>query len=212
MAEGINNKAYKYLYGAILSNELPLGSPISELEVAGKLGISRSPVREALKRMEAEGLVNHFPSRGTFVSQISLKDIEDIFDMRSLFELYALQTAYRTISDELIGDIEKLFLALNEKSTPEEYYKANQILHSTIINHGGNRRVEAFYKMLNAQMAIVMRISSKDPKHFVESRKAHLEIVRAVKARDLPTAERLLGEHIKSIKVRTVEMHKIISI
>ena len=60
---GAAGRAYDYLYSGILSGEFPLGSPIAEVEIGEALGLSRSPVREALKRMEAEGLVSHFPAK-----------------------------------------------------------------------------------------------------------------------------------------------------
>ena len=87
------NKVYAYLYNGILSGDIPLGSPIAELEVGKALGLSRSPVREALKRMEGEGLVSHYVGRGTFVTDITVRDLEEIFELRIMFELHSLPSA-----------------------------------------------------------------------------------------------------------------------
>lgn len=159
------------------------------MEIGEALGLSRSPVREALKRMEAEGLVSHFPGRGTFVTDITQRDLEEIFELRIMFELHALHTACRYFDEEMLDRLEQAFLDLNENSDPQQYYDANHLLHTSIIAYGGNSRLEKFYDMLTAQFAIVNRISARDPEHFNASKKKHLNIIRALKQRDETSAE-----------------------
>lgn len=202
---GAAAKAYQYLYSGILSGEFPLGSPIAEVEVGETLGLSRSPVREALKRMETEGLVSHFPGRGTFVTNITQRDLEEIFELRIMFELHSLHTACKYFDEEILDRLEQAFLELDDHSPPQQYYDANQLLHTSIIAYGGNGRLEKFYNMLSAQFAIVNRISSRDPEHFQASREKHLNIVRALKQRDPDTAERYLSQHLNEVRDRTIK-------
>ncbi|RKL63463.1 GntR family transcriptional regulator [Thermoanaerobacteraceae bacterium SP2] len=204
MIHGTVGKAYDYIYKGILSGEFPLGSPILEGEIAEALGVSRSPIREALKRMEAEGLVTYFPGKGTFVTDITQRDLEEIFELRYMFELHALRTAYKYIDEETLDRLEKEFLMLNDESSPQQYYDANRDLHSTIIAYGGNKRLEKFFNMLSAQFAIVNRISSRDPENFSLFRKKHLQIIQALKKRDLESAERYLSEHLREVRERTI--------
>ena len=202
---GAAGRAYDYLYSGILSGEFPLGSPIAEVEIGEALGLSRSPVREALKRMEAEGLVSHFPGRGTFVTDITQRDLEEIFELRIMFELHALHTACRYFDEEMLDRLEQAFLDLNENSDPQQYYDANHLLHTSIIAYGGNSRLEKFYDMLTAQFAIVNRISARDPEHFNASKKKHLNIIRALKQRDEASAERYLFQHLNEVRDRTIK-------
>ncbi len=204
-SNGAIDKAYQYLYGGILSGELPLGSPISEMEISAALKISRSPIREALRRMETEGLVHRYPGHGTFVTNITQKDLEDIFELRIMFELQALHTAYKYFDSEYLDALERDFMYLNPDSQPQQYYDANTRLHTGIIAYAGNERMEKFYNQLLAQMAIVNRISARDPEHFVLSREKHLAIVQAIKQRDLEKAEQYLRAHLEEVRDRTIK-------
>ena len=76
------SQAYEYLYNAIITNTLRPGYPIVEKEISNILGISRTPIREALKQLESEGLVRRFSGKGTFVAGVDLQDIEEIFPSR----------------------------------------------------------------------------------------------------------------------------------
>ena len=198
------NKVYNYLYNGILSGDIPLGSPIAELELGRALGLSRSPVREALKRMEGEGLVSHYLGRGTFVTDITVKDLEEIFELRIMFELHSLASACEYMDDGTLSELQNAFENLNENSSEQEYFDANRRLHSSIISYGGNLRLEKFYNMLLAQFSIVNRISARDPEHFDTSRAMHLNIIKAMKEKDVERARELLEVHLNQVKEQTL--------
>jgi DNA-binding GntR family transcriptional regulator len=201
---GSNNKAYECIYRSILTNKIAFGDPVSENDIARELGMSRSPVREALKRLEAEGIVTHYPNRGTFVTQMTVQDLNEIFDLRILFELYALETACTRITDNTLEKIARAIEGLDETSSPEQYYKANDGLHSTIISSCGNRRLQGFYNNLKTQISMVIRISARSPEHFVYSKKEHLNIAQAIIKRDLGKAKTLLKEHLERVRSDTI--------
>lgn len=203
-SNGAIGKAYRYLREGILSGELPLGSPISEMEISTKLEISRSPIREALRRMESEGLVYRYPGRGTFVTNITRKDLEEIFELRIMFEVQALNTASKYFDEKFLDELEKAFTYLNPDSHPQQYYDANTRLHTGIIAYAGNKRMEKFYTQLQTQIAIVNRISARDPEHFVLSKEKHLAIVRALKERDVEKAKECLTVHLEEVRDRTI--------
>jgi len=203
---GSNNKAYEWIYRSILNNKLAFGAPISENEIAQELGISRSPVREALKRLEAENIVAHYPNRGTFVTQITVHDLNEIFDLRILFELYALDSTYSRITDNTLKEIANTIEKLDANSSPEQYYKANDSLHSTIISSCGNRRLQGFYNNLKTQIGMVTRISARSPAHFASSQKEHLEITKTLLIRDLKKAKSLLRDHLERVRDDTINV------
>jgi len=200
------HKAYDYIYKEILSNRLLPGDPVSEADLASKLGLSRTPVREALKILDTEGLVKIIPNRGTFVTEISVQDVEEIFSLRELFELHALKTSYKFIPDDTLNMLEERIKSVVKSDELEKHYEVDELFHSTIINHCGNSRLINFRNMINSQIMMMRKISSQDPNHFDISRTEHLEMIEALKARDLATAEELLSRHITSIKKRIIEV------
>lgn len=206
MSKNTAASAYEYIKQRILSGDLQLGSPISESEIAQILGISRSPIREALKRMESEGLVNHYPGRGAFVTQITEQDVEEIFELRLIIELLALKKAYNVIPEDTIKDIKQKITGLNSSSSAAQYYEANQSLHDTIINYGVSNRLKNFYNMVASMIEVMTRISAKDPNHFANSRIEHLNIIEALLNRDRQGAEDELSRHIRGVKTKTAKV------
>ena len=199
------NKAYDYLYNEILNGNLKLGAPIAEAEVSRTMGLSRSPVREALKRMEVEGLVKHYPGRGVFVTDITEHDLEEIFELRIMFEIAALKTSISRISQEKLEELEEILVSIQEGADEDTYFKTNTAVHDLIMDYCGNYRMRVFLNTLSSQIAIVNRISSQDPSHFENSTRQHLEIIRAIKERDLEKAEKCLRKHLEDVRNSTVE-------
>lgn len=198
--------AYNYLYNAIVTCQLPPGTAIVEQEISDLLGISRTPVREALKQLEIEGLVRHVPLRGTFVAEISTQDVEEIFALRQALELLALRTAINEITEQELNEIESYLEGLGPESSPESFYRSDRKLHDLIVKYGRNRRLRTFYDMLNAQIERVRRVSAQKPDRLKKSRQEHLEIVRALKERNLQKAEAFLTQHLKNVKESFIEV------
>ena len=104
---GLKNVAYDYLLDAITSCELKPGQAIVEKIFRISWASARTPIRDALKQLESEGLVRHFPSRGTFVTNITVQDVDEIFQLRELFEITALKNAIHSITEEELDYIEE---------------------------------------------------------------------------------------------------------
>ena len=201
---GAVSKVYGHIYQEILTGERPLGSAISEADVSSKLNVSRSPVREALKILQTEGLVTCYPERGTFVTDMTSQDIEEIFDLRELFETFALKNTCKYMPTEQCDLIEKELLSLDKTSEPETYYQVNEKIHTSIINFSGNKRLIRYYKLIMAQNAIINRISSMTPTHFQNSTQYHLKIIRAIRDRNERKAQEVLLAHLREVREETV--------
>ncbi len=202
-------KAYCYLRNAILSNELKQGSAIVEQDISDKLQISRTPIREALKMLEAEGLVYQIPQRGTFVKEITTQDVEEIFMLREALEVVALRESIKHISDEPLDELESKLEKLSIQSKPEDFYECDKMLHQLIIQNCGNRRLVHFLNTINSQIEMIRRISAMLPNRLEKSKQEHLRIVRALKARNLPKAESELRKHIKNVEASTLEVCRV---
>lgn len=203
---GNTQKAYDFIYHEILSGKKKLGEPISEAEIAGTLEMSRSPVREALKLLEMQGIIVHYQNRGTFVTDITRKDVAEIFELRILLELKALPNACKYMDDAVLERLKRNIENLNEKSKPEDYFKANTALHHTIVNYSGNNRLVNFYETLSMQIALVNRISARQSSHFRESRKEHLAIIEALAGRDEEAAAKCLSTHLENVRDQTMRL------
>lgn len=205
----LKNVAYEYLLNAIMSYELKPGQVIVEQDVSDQLGISRTPIREAFKQLESEGLVHHFPSRGTFVTNLTVQDVEEIFQLREMFELTALKSAIHRITEEELRYIEGRLRYLDDKkseepSTKEEFYGSDRELHELIMKYSGNSRMVKFHRTLEAQLERLRRISSMTPMRLSKSRQEHLDILNALSDRDLDAATDALRLHLRNIKSSTL--------
>lgn len=200
---------YDYLLEAIVSNQLPPGAPIIETEISSTLKTSRTPVREALKALEADGLVTHYPLRGTFISEITPYDVEEIFSLRTMLEVFALHLAYDKITDDELNRVEDRFLGLTAESSKEAYALADKSLHTLIVDRAGNCRLKQFLNILNGQIERFRRIAANAPSRLPSSRAEHLEILAMIRRKDLKGSEESLRKHLNNVKVSTLETAKM---
>jgi len=200
--------AYNYLRDAILNATLAPGTTIVEQDISDVLGISRTPVREALKIVEAEGLVRQIPSRGTFVTEISTQDIEEIFELRETIEILALRVAIHDITDNELANIDTLLCSLGPDSPPEDFYESDRNLHDLIIKHGHNRRLVLFLNNINSQVERLRHTSAQRPNRLPNSMKEHLAILEALKERNFNKAESTLKLHLTNVKLSTLDACK----
>lgn len=208
---GLKNVAYDYLLDAITSYELKPGQAIVEQDISDKLNISRTPIREAFKQLESEGLVYRLPSRGTFVTNLTMQDVEEIFQLRELFEITALKSAVNFITDDELDYIEERIRYLDDKKSEEPcaqeaFYCSDRELHALIMKYSGNSRMIKFHKTLEIQLEQLRRISAMTPKRLVKSRQEHLDIIYALRTRDLVDATRYLSIHLQNIKESTLNV------
>jgi len=192
--------AYNYLRKAIIEHELSPGSPIVEQDISNRLEISRTPVREALKQLEIEGLIQVSPVRGYFVAEINLMDVTEIFDLRLALELLALKTSISKITSEEIGELEVLFAKLSEDCSPEKFYETDRHLHDLITHRSCNRRLVQFLSNINSQIERFRHIASLKPERLRHSREEHEEILKYIKEHDLEKTEAALTLHINHVK------------
>lgn len=206
------SQVYDYLLEAIISNKIPSGNPIVESTIAKELNVSRTPIREALLELEAEGLVSRYPSIGTVVSHISPYDVEEIFDLRILLELHALKTSLSKITLEELERLEEKFHTYDLKSSKEAYHLVDQELHSTIVNKAGNMRLKRFLDMLNSQIERFRRLAALSETRVAKSKKEHLEIIYHLKNRDLMSSKSSLKNHLSGVKNSTLEVARTINL
>src|SRR5699024_11790306 len=123
-------EVYDYLVEEIVSNKILPGTPIIETDIANELNMSRTPIREALKELESEGLIQRFPGRGVVVSKIAAQDIEEIFTLRITLELLALELSFDKITTNDISEVEEYLFNLDDKNEKQDYYHVDKWIHT----------------------------------------------------------------------------------
>ena len=202
-------KTYKAIKQAILSYEVKPGEPLAEEQIANKLGVSRTPVREALKELRKEGLVKIIHRKGAFVAEILSKDVEEIFLLREILECAAVKIAIPRLKEEDLIEMESLFNSISKDIEMKNYkdiFDTDIKLHSLIVDTAGNRRLSKFLNILNGQVHRMRVLSATAPGRLNESLQEHKDILEALKKRDINLAEQRLKQHIRNIKNNILEM------
>jgi len=197
--------AYKEIRARILSGSFGPGERLTEERLARELGISRTPVRQALTRLEADGLVALVPNRGAVVRSYSPADVLEIYDLRALLEGHAAREAATNVQPAVLGTLWALVnemegFALEAFPSREEavvwFTDRNNRLHQAIHAASGNRRL---VDLLNrtVQIPLVYRaFFAYTEKEFALSQHYHVKIVQALERRDGDAAEALMRAHI----------------
>lgn len=201
----LSDIAYKYILEKIISFSYAPNDPIVEQDVCAELNISRTPLREALRRLEAEGYVTKVRNCGTFVRKYTSADIEESCDIRTLFELHSLHDCVAKASDEEIFSIKARIFSLTPDSAPEEYYEADSALHELIMYYGNHRRMREILQLLEVQLSAVKTISARTPNRLKSSRAEHLAIISAIEERNEERASLLLKAHLENVKASCVQ-------
>lgn len=183
----------------IEQGDLPPGERISEKQLCEQFGVSRTPLREALKVLASEGLVELLPNRGARVVRLTLKMVKDTYDLMAALEGLSGELACQHISDGGIATIRQLhdsMLVHYEKRDLPRYFRVNQQIHEAILTASGNEVLQEMYDNLSQRVKRV-RYSKKMTNDFwCRAVQDHEEMIAALEARDGKRLGRVLREHL----------------
>jgi DNA-binding GntR family transcriptional regulator len=168
--------------------------------LATSLGVSRGPIREALGRLAAEGLVTVTPRRGTIVTKLTKQEFIDAYQVREALESLAMRVAVPRLTDEERAELHQLsdeMRRLAEAGDVNSFFEVNRHFHEKLVAASGNRRLQAMHEQLLGQMGRLLRKSADLRGGLGESAAAHEAILEAVDAGDADRAARLMAEHIE---------------
>ncbi|WP_457576639.1 GntR family transcriptional regulator [Desulfomarina sp.] len=192
---------YQKLKSAIRKRYIKQGSQLVEITLAQQLGVSRTPVRSAIKRLEAEGLVNSIPNRGAFVITPTLKEIEETFLVRAQLEKMATRLTAKKISENRVRELENIIRREKEvfdKNNLDEYFAVNDLLHLKIAELSENKVLHAYIKELLDRTRIFLILYDPFFKLEYSPTTEHQAIVNALKGRSPEKAAQAVEDHIKS--------------
>ncbi len=182
---------------AILTGKLPGGSKLVQEPLAKELGASRVPIREALRKLEAEGLVRFTPHRGAVVTPISAEDVKNIFELRVALETLAARRGAAQLTPADLAEMSRLVIQMRRATrAPDVWLELNRRFHSTIYAASGNPRLVRLIDGLRAQTTPYQRLSIKVPGRMGTSEAEHSAILEGCVRRDGPLTARATTDHL----------------
>ncbi|WP_149193314.1 GntR family transcriptional regulator [Luteimonas suaedae] len=191
------------LRDGILGSTFRPGQRLDVKALADQLGVSPTPVKDAINRLAAEGLIEIRPRSGTFVAEITPEMVGEIFEIRRALECLAAEATVARLTPELLEAFTDLTRQLERPVTSEaermRHEQANVALHMLIVESSGNQRLMEIYRSLNAHLTIARIHSRRRPEaHRLEQElQEHRAMLDALQQRDAPRLVQVLGDHIR---------------
>lgn len=198
-----SHRAYEEIRRRIFAEEYPAGLRLREDELSAAIGVSRTPVREALRRLDAEGIVVNMPNRGAHVASWTDAELEDIFEIRTLLESYAARRAATRMTDDDLDKLDRLTdemdACLDKLPDEEQYARITQLnteFHQHLILSAGSPLLVSLTTS-TVQMPLMHRTFLRYSRRALErSFDHHRELVEACRAKDPTWAESIMRSHI----------------
>lgn len=197
--KSLRELALEHLRNSIIDGTLKMGQSLSEREISKELGVSKSPVREALAQLRDEGLVSIEPQKGARVFNLSEAEVTQICDFRQAIETAAFDLALSRDPDGLAEAMARVvteMVAARKKGNEKGYLELDTAFHQLIFEHAGNDYLTASYTRYVGKIAALRTHLAKLPRHTELSLEEHREIAAAVRRRDMGEIKDLLSEHI----------------
>jgi DNA-binding GntR family transcriptional regulator len=198
--DSLHHEVAAQLRDRIFGGELRPGSFLDEPALAEQMHISRTPLREALKVLTAEGLVRHEPRRGCFVNEVTEQDLDEIFPVLGLLEGRSAYEAAQHATDADLGALEALHDRLQRHARARrinDYYAANYAIHEAIISMAGNRWLAQVIGDLRKIVRLARLQQLHAPGRLDESLAEHMAIFAALRTRDANGAEAAMRVHLQ---------------
>jgi DNA-binding GntR family transcriptional regulator len=211
-SSSLKEEAYQRIKAAIIANELKPGQQLKEERLAAQLGISATPLREALAKLEQEWLVQIAPHQGRFVTEITAELVKDIFEVRRELEGLAIELATPSLAQNDLEELERLLQVTEARieqgnDEPSSYFESDSRLYELIVQNAGNQWVVRLLRTLNDHLRRIRAFSVARPgAHIQQSFREHLAILEALKARDATKAKQLMEEHVQKACERIIEL------
>ncbi len=194
----------------IVGGELGAGAKLSENTIALKLGVSRGPVREALRGLEQTGLVQVEKNRGVFVRQIPLEEAEEIYELRATLDQLAGRKLAAQIEPAQLKELGVLIERMEKASVRNDldaYHPLNLRFHDALIEFAGNRKMLHTYRRLVNELNLFRRHTLAQRDRLPASTREHRRIVDAIAAREPDLAGQLLYDHVMASRERVRASH-----
>lgn len=203
----LHSELTERLRNMITEGVLAAGEKVPERELCEKLGVSRTPMREALKVLAADGLLNLEPNKGARVRAITLEDLEEVFPLMAAFESLAGELACKKINDQQLAELKKAHKQMLKHFHANNlalYFKYNERIHEIILEAAGNKTLKTMYQSLSLRIRSARYQANMSPERWQQAVDEHEEILVSLDNRDGKALAEILKRHLenKSATVR----------
>lgn len=203
--ETLHDQVANRIRDLIIEGRLEPGSRIDEASLLASLGVSRTPFREALRTLAAEGLVVVRPSRGALVRKLSPADVHSMLEVLAHLEWLAARLACERASDEdiaALGELHRRMLGLYERRDRLPYFKLNQEFHTRLVGLSANGTLVEVQGGIQARLKRIRFIGNNEPSRWAEAVAEHEEMAAALAARDGDALAEVMRRHLENTWTR----------
>lgn len=187
-----------------MSGAVAEGTPLRQDELAEKFGLSRMPIRDAIRQLESEGLVVQEPHKGATVATMTVDDIVEIFDMRAMAECCALNIAFDALAQKTIDELGVVVDKMDRTKSPDRLSELNREFHDLLYRGANRPRLQALIKSLHDSVDRYLRVLLVNLDYHTKSQEDHRRIVEACAARNREAAVAALENHLMGGKNQVV--------
>ena len=191
----------EHIREAIINGTFAPGERLMEIQMADEMGVSRTPVREAIRKLEMEGFVVMIPRRGTYVSNMSIKDINDVYEIRISLDTLAAGLAAERISDEELEELQRLLVKVGnaiEENDMAKVVEADIEFHDVLYKASRNERLRNIINNLREQITVIRGVSMRYPGRLKDTQEEHRRLVESIAARDVEKSQEIARIHLEN--------------
>ena len=201
----LRERVFHEIHEKILNGVYRDSEELREIALAEELGVSRTPVREALRQLELEGLVKIVPNKGAVVTAITKKDVKDIYMIRSMLEGLCARWATENITEEQLDEMEEILLLSEfyinkkKKEPTSQVVELDGKFHEVLYEASDSRIMKHLLSDFHKYVRLARRTSVENPERAEKSIEEHRALLEAIKAKDADKAEELANKHMLNV-------------
>ncbi|ABP33819.1 GntR family transcriptional regulator [Polynucleobacter asymbioticus] len=208
-SQNLPEAIFQKLRSLLVEGKIAPGSKLNERELAESLHVSRTPIREAIRRLAAEGLVELITNRGAIALQLSLEDVIHTFDVIAQLEGFSGELAANNISDAALSELEALqyeMMASYARRDLSSYYKLNLRIHHLINQAANNPILSRLFSQVNARIEALRFRSNQDGVKWEKAVEEHQEMLDALKTHDSARMRKIMIQHVQNKRDVVVQL------
>ena len=207
----LRDMVFDVLMSAIMQGQLSPGERLLEVQLADEMGVSRTPVREAIRRLELEGFVVMVPRKGAYVAGLSINDVEEVYEIRTVLETLAVRLAAQRMQPAdyaQLDDLSEKMRATWQEGNVDNWGSLDASFHELLYKFSRNERLVAMMNNIMEQLSRYRIISLANVEVRHNSLSEHQELIEALKRRDSEAAATAVAMHIENTKQSLINMLK----
>ena len=199
----VNQLVYQHILSMITSRQLTPGVRVDEQSLAHQLGVSRTPIREAIGRLAEKGLVEYRPYQGNFVRTFTTQEVSDIYEVRSSLEALAIRQTTKNLTPERLKEIRKILDEISKAMDHGDIAAINDAdsrFHAAIARFSENDTLISYLDDLSQRVQLIRSIANENPDVLARTALQRPQILAALESRNADKAAQLLSEHIEFVR------------